>query len=201
MSPRLLPHLGVLISLSLPQIAYSTVELDLPSRFVNLDSTMPASFEVGQFVDISIEYNEDAIGVSGFFPNAITSFTISVPEAGFSMSGMGDALTFSDGSVLFDMSPAFGLDPTFQGQEFERAEIEFFPGTVSVASTTNLPTDLELYELITFQVVFVNPEGVGTGKSFGSLERSSVPEPAGFAAILGCAGLVRGWLFRRQRRR
>ncbi|MGF1448726.1 MAG: hypothetical protein ACFB20_04860 [Opitutales bacterium] len=200
MSPNHRLLQGWIALAALPTSLLGTVSVDVPSAFTALDPTMPASFEVGQEVGIAFNYNEASIGIptgdTDFFFNAVTDFSFTVPEAGFSLSGgTGDIIRDAQGRLTLTMVPLLGFTPIFEGQEFELVEMVLLPGVISVASS-GLPASLDGFRVESFQVQFINPAGVGTGRSLGELEAVAAPEPGTVAMLFGLTalgfGVVRG---------
>ncbi len=198
-----IPLSGLLALIALPLPLAADISVELASSFTNLDPLMPASFEVGQQVDIAFNYHEDSPGApSGdldFFFNAVTGFSFDVPEVGFSMSGgTGDIIRDATGRLTFTLQPLIGAVPTFEGQQFELVEMVLFPGTISVASS-GLPASLTDFTIESFQVQFIDPVGPGTGRSAGQLQTVPAPEPTTTVALFGLTALALG-LWRRRRR-
>ncbi|MEM9226344.1 MAG: hypothetical protein AAGA45_00090 [Verrucomicrobiota bacterium] len=206
----MLRYLSTAAAVFIPYVAQAAVVIESTNEITWLEDGMPASLEIGQTYTIGFTYDENSNATSStsssvYFDGAITDFSLSIPEAGFSVTGNSGTteLYQTGGSTFFSLAILADSNAVLDGQEFNGAWL-IFPDMNSLFSglyeAAVLP-DQEEIDTVTedanFSFSFYEPGG-STSLSFSSSNSVSVvsygsvgvivPEPSALGYAL--AGLL-----------
>ncbi|MEM8550169.1 MAG: hypothetical protein AAGF10_05205, partial [Verrucomicrobiota bacterium] len=178
----MLRYLSTTFGVFIPFLLQAVVTVESTQQISWLDDDMPASLQIGQTYTIGFTYDEsfnatNTTGSSVIFDGAVTAFSLTIPEAGFSVTGNSGAaeLHQDGGDTFFSLMMPGDSNVVLDGQEFNGAWITFpdmdnlFDGLFAAAA---LPDQAQL-DTITEEPAFTFSFYDPSGSTSGSVSASS----------------------------
>jgi len=184
------------------QAASASLLVTIPAQFEHLSDDFPSQFRLGQDVSMQFGINEEIEGTPVesiiFYENAITEFSILIPEATFTVSsGSGNIEYFNDTKeILFRATPS--QEVILDGMEFLSLNV-FYSLDEGIPLTSDPLQQFEDFKFTKFEMNFldINTGSVSNGSVMdtiptlpGGINTAVIPEPAQFSLILGGIGFI-----------